>query len=87
MMGKHTYQYEVDGIDDRFDFEDSGSVDWETGRAWVAEASAEDFFHNHDGWECCWPMVFTLYEGQTLFGKYSIDVVSQPHFYSTLVTA
>jgi len=30
-----------------------------------AEACAEDFFHNHDGFEANWPLTFAIFDGFT----------------------
>jgi len=87
MGEKFVYTYSVDGIDDKFEFKSNGASDRETGRSWLSEEAAEDFFHNHGGWECRWPIVFHLYEDKAFLGAFSVGVESQPHFYSTMLTA
>jgi hypothetical protein len=81
----HTYSYEVDDGCECYEFESNGTVDWETGKAWVAEEAAKDFFYNHDGWEMKWPIDFTLYDGEELLGKYEVDMEQVPQFCANVV--
>lgn len=53
-------------------------------RQWslVATDLAEDFFHNHDGWESHWPLEFRLYEDDIEVARFSIDQDAEPVFYA-----
>ena len=60
-MAKHRYQYSVDNesFEDGFEFE----TDWsEKCLKYIAEDAAQDYHGNHDGWECHWPIEFTIYK-------------------------
>ena len=47
----------------------------------VAEAAAEDFYHQRDGWECAWPLVFAVYdEDDTCLGSWVVEMVVNPSF-------
>lgn len=74
------YEYSVEPHDERYAFESKFTPD---SKHWLAEDAAEDFFHNHDGWECKWPMVFNVYDDDKHLGRYSVDVEHQPHFSAT----
>ncbi|EKS29278.1 hypothetical protein [Afipia felis] len=84
---KRDYQYEVENDGERYDFKSNFTSDTETGKGWLAESAAEDFYNEHDGWEARWPLEFSIYEGETFLGCFSVDMESQPHFYSSRVAA
>ena len=80
-MSKTTYKYEIENDGERYEFDHNGASDWETGRVWIAEAAAEDFFHNHDGWEASWPIEFSIFEaGDKFLGTFSVDCKAVPQF-------
>ncbi|WP_419342750.1 hypothetical protein ACM1PE_06760 [Achromobacter sp. PD1] len=47
-----------------------------------AEACAEDYFHNHDGFEANWPLTFALFDGMTgpEIGRWEVDLEFEPSF-------
>lgn len=46
----------------------------------AAEAAAEDFFHNCDGWESQWPLTFVVLEGDEVLGRFSVEQRMEPYF-------
>ena len=48
---------------------------------------AEDFFHNHDGWECSWPLNFRVWkENGELIGDFKVEMEAVPEFYVIRIT-
>jgi hypothetical protein len=48
---------------------------------YIAEECAEDFYHNHDGWEHQWPKTFFIFdESENLLGTFEIHLEHQPTF-------
>ena len=47
-----------------------------------AEACAEDYFHNHDGFEANWPLTFALFEGLAgaEIGRWEVALEFEPSF-------
>lgn len=47
-----------------------------------AEACAEDFFHNHDGFEANWPLTFAIFDGFTgpEIGRWEVALDYEPSF-------
>lgn len=78
------YEYSVEPYDDRYSFESKFTAD---SKHWLAEDAAEEFFHEHDGWESKWPLVFNVYDDDRHLGRYSVDVEHQPHFSATRMEA
>jgi hypothetical protein len=82
---KRVYEYTVHPYEDRYEFRSSFSP---SAAHWLAEEAAEDFFSEHDGWECAWPLAFRVFDGDVDLGLWSVDMESRPHFMATeLVTA
>lgn len=55
---------------------------------WVAEEAAEDFFHNHDGWEHKWPLKISIESGSAYMQNqmhFEVDMESVPSFSATEV--
>jgi hypothetical protein len=54
---------------------------------WVAEAAADDYHSEHDGWESTWPLWFIIYDmrGNRL-GQCSVDRETVPQFRASNVT-
>lgn len=50
--------------------------DWEI----MAEACAEDYHSNHDGWEASWPVELRLYEDGTEVARLIVECEHQPAF-------
>jgi hypothetical protein len=48
----------------------------------IAQDAAEDYHHNHDGWEhSSWPIEIHLYdENEKILGKFSVDRDVEPVF-------
>lgn len=48
---------------------------------YVAEDAAEDFYHNHDGWESTWPLNFVILdEDFNELGKFVVNMEAVPSF-------
>ena len=47
----------------------------------AAEDAADDYFHNHNGWEAGWPLTFVLAleEGPEL-GRFTVEQEPRPEF-------
>lgn len=47
-----------------------------------AEACAEDYFHNHDGFEANWPLTFAIFDGFTgpEIGRWEVELEYKPSF-------
>lgn len=45
-----------------------------------AELAAEDFYHNHDGWDVTWPLEFEIYFDGVRQGAYAVDLDWSPDF-------
>ncbi len=50
----------------------------------VAEKAAEDYYHNHDGWEVGWPLEFLIYETKDgpPVGRFDMEREDVPTFYA-----
>jgi hypothetical protein len=72
-----TYEYTTFGDDERYEFHSNFVPE---SKEWVAEDAAEDFFNNHDGWECTWPVALTVYSGDECLGSFSVDMETVPRF-------
>lgn len=70
-----------DGFDDAYAMKGNFYLEdnWELEMA--AQDCAQNFWTNHDGWECSWPLNFTLYspDGKTL-GTFEIEQEYDPVF-------
>lgn len=75
-----TWYYSIDGHEDDqgFPFESKESC---TTR-WLAEACADDYHSNHDGWESSWPLTicFREIEGGPVVAKFEVDRETVPQF-------
>lgn len=77
---EHLFEVEHRKVDDIDDWE------WES----LAEECAEDYLHNHDGWEhTSWhmdPMEFWIYdENKKFIGKFDVQLEYNPSFYARRV--
>jgi hypothetical protein len=56
---------------------------------YVAQDCAEDYHSNHDGWECSWPITFTLYDSEDgpALACFEIERESEPVFYARPVSS
>ena len=62
-----------------------GDIDWLT-----AQECAEDYHHNHDGWELqSWPYTFALRakEDGPIVARFAVDRESEPRFSATALKA
>ncbi|TGQ19272.1 hypothetical protein [Mesorhizobium sp. M00.F.Ca.ET.217.01.1.1] len=75
-MTKHTYEYTFDKEEERYEFDSNFVPD----SHWVFEDAAEDFYHNHDGWECGWPIRFDVYHGDRWLGTKEVHMEMEPRF-------
>ena len=46
----------------------------------IAAEAAEDYFRNHDGWECDWPLTFVIFDGGEVIGKCEVELEHNPSF-------
>lgn len=51
---------------------------------WVAETAAMDFFDNHGGWECTWPLYFEIYINSELVSVIHVGCEMNPVFNASL---
>jgi len=51
---------------------------------YVARACANDYFHNHDGWESNWPLEFEIFtaDGKSI-GIFEVAIDYDPYFSPT----
>ncbi|MCP1404466.1 hypothetical protein [Achromobacter insolitus] len=49
---------------------------------WDSESCAEDYYHNHDGFEAHWPLTFALFDGITgpEIGRWEVALEYEPSF-------
>lgn len=52
--------------------------DWQL----VATDLADDYHHNHDGWESSWPLELRIYEDDVEVARFSVEREAQPVFYA-----
>jgi hypothetical protein len=71
--------------DDAFTLDDHGFDEDLDNAEILAEVAAEDYHHNHDGWESRWPIVFTLILADGATCDVSVDQEAVPTFCGTLV--
>lgn len=77
-----TVWYCIDDSDPMNGFElavkDRPPYDW----GYIAEECAEDYYHNHDGWECEWPQTVYLRETEEgpIVEVFSVDMEAVPQF-------
>jgi hypothetical protein len=56
-----------------------GSFEFEDGEL-LAEMAAEDFHTTQDGWECKWPIAFTIYRDDEVLGVFDVELDVEPSF-------
>jgi hypothetical protein len=54
--------------------------DW----GYIAQECAEDYYHNHDGWESSWPQDVFLRETEygPIVASFSVHMEAEPQFYA-----
>jgi hypothetical protein len=72
----NTYEYTVDKDEARYEFKSKFVPE----SYWVFEDAAEDFYHEHDGWECGWPMRFDVYNEGRWLGARDVHMEMEPNF-------
>lgn len=75
-MTNHTYEYTVGQDEERYEFHSKFVPE----SYWVFEDAVEDFYHNHDGWECKWPMRFDAYHEGKWLGAKEVHMEMEPRF-------
>ena len=79
-----TVWYCVDDNDPRngveFAVNDRPPYDW----SYIAQECAEDYYHNHDGWESSWPQLVYLRESEDgpIVAAFNVDMEAVPQFYA-----
>lgn len=55
---------------------------WDNDPEFALTDAAENFYHDHDGWECDWPRTFSLHksEGGEEWARGLVDMESRPCF-------
>jgi hypothetical protein len=76
-MSKEAVRYRIDGLDCEYDAPVDTSVD-----NYGAAKCAEDFFYKRDGWECTWPLTFTLLEEDGKDTDFILELEQHPSFYA-----
>ncbi len=81
------HKYIISLLDEGGDIE--GGYEFETNWGlenlqYVAEAGADQFFHEHDGWDYDWPLKFALFDAITeeRLGVFEVQLESVPTFYA-----
>jgi hypothetical protein len=75
------YEYSVLPNDDRYEIASHvGPQAHETGLRILAQQAADDYHHEHDGWESSWPLVFVLYHEGRELGKFDVERETVPQF-------
>lgn len=50
-------------------------------RKWIVEQAADNYFSDHDGWDCRWPLTFELLDDdQQVIYRAEVQLESQPLF-------
>jgi hypothetical protein len=83
-MQKYKYKYQVD--EPKFDeWAFNIETDWDSNcLEYVAEAAADDFHSNHDGWEAHWPCDFYIFDlDGKLLGIFTVQREAEPVFSAT----
>ncbi len=84
MGDKKTVWYCVDDSEPGNGFElavnDRPPHDW----GYIAQECAEDYYHNHDGWESSWPQDVFLRETEygPIVASFSVHMEAEPQFYA-----
>jgi hypothetical protein len=88
-MKAYGYLYSMDDNVDPLDYSDSFELrsNWERNNVkYVAEDAAEDYYRNHDGWECSWPQVVHIWqEDGTFIGSCTVEMEAVPSFSASSV--
>lgn len=83
--------YRVIDIDDETYFEYTSSACYDFDHDYEKEAlleeCANDYWSNHDGWECTWPLTFSLHrtENGSEIARFTIEMEAEPRFYATVI--
>lgn len=78
-VGDHPDYHEADS---RFDFPSKARRHFNM-MDFLAEDLAEDFFHNHDGWESSWPQELRVWKNGECVGVFDVDCEAAPSFSAT----
>jgi hypothetical protein len=78
------YKYYIEDLggdeSDAYDF----SSKWDPSELrYIAEDMAKDFFDKHDGWECSWPLTFTIMHDGVSLGNMEVRMDMVPKFYAS----
>lgn len=81
-MKKYLYSVGHKDFDDTFEIEVKyQNIDYSVED--VAEEAAEDYYHNHDGWDSSWPQIIYVWnEDEEYLGASEVEMEAQPHFYA-----
>jgi hypothetical protein len=64
-------------IDDAFEFE----TNWtENNLEELAEATADNYYSEHEGWDASWPLTFQLFTTKKNLGRFKIQLEFDPLF-------
>jgi hypothetical protein len=68
--------------------EERHSIDDDSHDRFTAQACADDYHSNHDGWESHWPLTFVLYESEDgpEVARFHVERDYDPIFYAALIT-
>lgn len=49
---------------------------------WAAQDAADNYHSEHDGWECSWPLIFSLHESENgpEICRFSVNREAEPVF-------
>ena len=74
-------------------FRDAYRLEWDNslplqGVTWMAEAAAQDYWDNHDGWETSWPINITIWDADgNKLGECEVEMETVPTFSAGEITA
>jgi hypothetical protein len=83
------YARQTKGISYRYSGEYNAQIydlDDDTDQEYIADQCAEDFYNNHDGQQCTWPIIFEFFldnnpESESIF-VCEVELEYTPEFYS-----
>jgi hypothetical protein len=83
-MKAYDYLYSMDDTVDPLDCSDTLKLEsyWDQDNIQYAAGDAgEDYYDNHDGWECSWPNTVHLWTAEgTFLGSYMVEMEVVPSF-------
>ena len=67
-------------LEERFGFSEKATKFLPDELEWAAETAAQDYYGNHDGWECKWPLMFVIFRDDQEVCRMWIELDWEPRF-------